>query len=267
MKTVLCCTCGLLLAAANLQATPLFSDSFSYPDGPLLGQGGWTITGTSVVNPIQVASGAVVLTTTGQDAYSALPGGPITLADGSSLYMGLDINVTSVANTSGDYFLHWSVTAGNTSTFPDRLYVKDSGTGGFLLGWAGSSGANVYGTTVLSYGTSYRVVTAYNVFNGAANDTGAIYETLTTSPFDPVLANNTAYLTSGWIAGSEASPETIAEVNLRQGTSGPLLTLDNLDASQTWSEAAAFTAIPEPGCLSLLGGFGLLAWHFIRRRK
>ena len=260
MKTVLCCTCGLLLAAANLQATPLFSDSFSYPDGPLLGQGGWTITGTSVVNPIQVASGTVVLTTTGQDAYSALPGGPVTIADGTSLYMGLSIDV-SAAQATGDYFLHFSTSVGNTSIFPDRFYVKST-TGGYLLGWAGSSSGVAYGTTVLSLGTAYNIVTAYNGIAGLANDTGAIY----VNPTDPILANNTAYATFAWGGGTEVSPDVIAEVNFRQGTatSAPTLTADNLVVSQTWSDMVQ--AVPEPTSLSLLGGFGLLSW-FLRRRK
>src|ERR1035438_7682380 len=201
MKTVLCCTCGLLLAAANLQATPLFSDSFSYPDGPLLGQGVWTITGTSVVNPIQVASGAAALTTTGQDAYSALPGGPVTIADGSSFYIGMSLNV-SAAQATGDYFLHYSTTVGNTSTFQDRLYVKSSGAG-YLLGWAGGSAGVAYGSTVLSFSTPYRVVMSYNAVAGLANDTGAVY----VNPTDLINeGGNTAYFSGTWAGGTEATP-------------------------------------------------------------
>ena len=260
MKKLLCCFCGLLVATVGVRATVLFSDSFTYPDGPLLGQGGgagqgvWTITGTSVVNPIQVSSGAVQLQATGQDAYSALPGGTFSLADGSSFYMGLDLNVTSVANTSGDYFLHWSTTVGNTSIFPDRLYVKPSGTQ-YVLGWAPSSGTGItFGSTPLDYGTGYRVVTEYDAVAGAGNDTGAIY------------VNSLLYASGTFSTGTEPSPETVAEVNFRQGSSGPVLTLDNLNAGTTLADVATFTEIPEPATAAL-GGLALLGLTVLRRRS
>jgi hypothetical protein len=265
MKKLLCCFGGLLVATASVHASPLFADNFTYPNGPLLGQGGWTITGASVVNPIQVASGAVALTTTGQDAYSALPGGLTTINDGTSLYVGLSLNV-SAAQTAGDYFLHYSTTVGNTSIFPDRLFVKSDGAGGYLLGWSGSSSGVTYGTTPLTLGTPYRVVVAYNAVAGTANDTAAIY----VNPTDLVnVVGNTAYNTWAWTGGTEVSPNVIAEINFRQGTatSAPTLTVDDLDVSQTFSDAAVWTPIPEPSSLSLLGGFGLLAWQIIRRRK
>ena len=132
MKTFLSCTCGLLLAASSLQATVLFSDDFnSYVTGNLagatqnaVGQGTWAQTSAASTNPIQVNSGTGKvgpLAVSGQDIYSPLPGGTYTLADGTSFYMGVDITVSSVANTSGDYFLHWSTSVGNTGIFPDRL--------------------------------------------------------------------------------------------------------------------------------------------------
>jgi hypothetical protein len=263
MKTLLSCICGLLLSAASLPAPVLFSDDFNYPNGPLLGQGGgagqgvWTITGTSVVNPLAVAGATVTLAATGQDAYSALPGGTYNLADGNSFYMGLDMSVASVAAATGDYFLHWSTTVGNTSIFPDRLYVKGSGTG-YVLGWAPSSGTGIsWGSTVLTYNNSYRVVTEYDAVAGSGNDTGAIF------------VNGGSYV-SGAFAGTgtepPSPPETIAEICLRQGSSGPLVTIDNLNAATTFGEVNTFTPIPEPAT-AVLGGLALLALAVFRRRS
>lgn len=268
MKKLLCFCCGLLVTTVGLKAAPVFSDSFGYPDGALLGQGGWTITGTSVVNPIQVSSGQVALTTTGQDAYSALPGGPITLGDGDNFYIGLSLNV-SAAQATGDYFLHWTPTVGNTSLFIDRLFVKSSGSG-YVLGWLETAGGTLavpsYGTAELSFDTAYRVVVAYHNVAGTLNDTGALY----VNPFTDVSVelNNTPYVTKSWTSTSPEN-ETVAALNLRQGTasSAPTLTLDDLNASKAFSEVTTFTPIPEPSALSLLGGFGLLAWTLIRRRK
>src|SRR5262245_65768439 len=68
---------ALTAASSGVFAATIFSDDFNKADQPLLGTtpnigGTWTITGTSVVNPIQIASNKVALTTTGQDAYAAL---------------------------------------------------------------------------------------------------------------------------------------------------------------------------------------------------
>src|ERR1035437_400472 len=97
MKKLLYCSCGLLLATLTVRATPVFSDDFnSYSAGNLagltqnaVGQGTWAQTSTSAPTPVQVASGKAVLGTSGQDVYSPLPGGPITLADGDNFYIGL----------------------------------------------------------------------------------------------------------------------------------------------------------------------------------
>ena len=115
----------------------------------------------------------------------------------------------------------------------------------------------------MSFGTDYRVVVAYHDVAGAANDTGALY----VNPFtDPIHeSGNTPYITKSWTSTS-AENESIASLNLRQGTatSAPGLTVDDLNASLSFSDV---TTVPEPTSLSLLGGFGLLAWYQFRRRK
>jgi hypothetical protein len=267
MKKLSCCAFGLLLSAIHAPATPLFSDDFnSYVNGNLVGQGPWLQTGTSAVTPIQESSGQALLGTSGQDAYAAFPGGAITLTDGTSIYAGLTLNV-SAAQATGDYFLHFTPTAGNASLFPDRLFAKSSGTG-YVLGWVettGGAATPVYGSTVLSFNTSYRVVMGYNDIAGALNDTGVVY----VDPTDALVeANNTPYLTKTWTS-TLPEAEAFAAINFRQGTaaSAPTVAVDNLNASQTFSEVATFTAVPEPQSLALVGGFGVLALFLNRRRK
>jgi hypothetical protein len=259
MKKSLVCLTTLLLAAAGTQATPLFTDNFTYPNGDLVGNGGWSQTGTSTVNPIQVANGKVNIGVTGQDVYNAnIAGGPVTLTDGQSLFIGADISLSAAG--TGDYFLHYTPTAGNTSLLQDRLYAKSSGTG-YVLGWWGGSGTAVYGTTELNFNTTYRVVLAYNVVAGTGNDTGVIYvdPTNLVSP-----SGNTAYF-SATFTGTEN--DTIAGINFRQGggtASAPNVLLDNLGVSLTFGDVSA---VPEPSSFALLGGFGILAMVISRRRR
>jgi hypothetical protein len=176
--------------------------------------------------------------------------GSATVTSGSVWFEG-DITV-SAAQATGDYALHLS--DGSTSLFYARTYIKSSGTG-FVMALGTSSGTAVtYGTTVLSFGTTYHFLDRYDFVSGATNnDTGALYINPTT--FDG--SGDTPYVNATTI-GTDAT--TIAAVALRQGAAGSAatLTVDNLDA---------FTVapVPEPSTLALLGvaGLGVL----VRRRK
>jgi hypothetical protein len=235
------------------------NDTFnSYSNGDLLGQGNWSQTGASTVNPIQVNSGIVSLTTTGQDLYSPLSS-ILTPVDGTTFYIGLTLNV-SAAQATGDYFLHFTPTLGETSSLYGRMFIKSSGTG-FQLGYLETSGSTTtYGTTDLIFGNSYRVVLAYNRVAGTVNDTANLYvnpSNLTTE------GGNTPYLTDTW-GSATAEPTAIAALNLRQGTAAnaPTLTIDNLVAASTFAEVAP---VPEPATTGLLlAGAAVLA---LRRRR
>ena len=260
MKKLLCSFCGLVIVAANVHSTTLFSDSFTYSNGNLVGQGPWLQNGTSVVNPIQVTGGRVMMQNTGQDVNAALSS-PFSLLDGTSFYIGATINV-SAALATGYYFLHWSPNTGST-TFLSRLEVR-SATGGFQLGYVETSGTGAsltWGTDVLNLGQDYRVVVAYNVVAGGANnDTAKIY----VDPLDyAVEGNNTPYLSDSWDSIT-AETVTLGAVNLRQGSSSSAaaLAVDNLVVGTAMSD----TQVPEPSSSALVG-LGLLTWSLIRRRS
>jgi trimeric autotransporter adhesin len=247
---------GAMLNSAA-QAAIVFADPFTYPNGPLIGQGGWTITGTSVVNPIQVSSNAVPLTTTGQDAFAPL-NSSVPHTDGNSIFTCFNLTV-SAAQTTGDYFVHLSDPAGTTSNFYERIHARSSG-GGFQLGLAETSGATpavTYGAGVLNLNQSYFVVVAWNFVAGAINDTFSMY----VDPTNPVEALNPAYLGLTWTSAA-AEPAQIAAVNFRQGTAGnaATVTVDNLNVSTLFADQ-----IPEPASLATvaLAGLALAA----RRRR
>jgi PEP-CTERM motif len=261
---------GVILAAFPLgsQATVSFYDDFnSYANGNLagtaqdaLGQGTWRQTSTANATPVQVNNGTVVLGTSGQDVYAPLTS-PISITDGSTFYIGATVDLTA-AQATGDYFLHFTPTVGNSSIFPERLYAKSSGAG-FVFGYDGASGGTVnYSSTVLNLNTSYRIVLAYTGVNGTLNDTFALY----VNPTDTsVEGNNSAYLTSGYV-GTGAESTTVAAINLRQGSAAnaPSVILDNLTVATLFSDAAP---VPEPSTIAffVMGGFASLV--ALRRKR
>jgi hypothetical protein len=263
MKTLLK-TLTLLIGLAAMpaaRADVLFSDQFN-TNGPLLNFAPWTITGASVVNPIQVVGGGVVLTNNGQDVNAALS----VTNSATSFYIGLTLNVTEAK--VGDYFLHVSPAVGDTTSFFARLAIRTNNTAtGFLLGYqevSGTGSVTNYGSTTLLSNTSYRVVLAYNSVPGALNDTASIY----VDPIDLIEANNTAYLTDGWTSAT-AEPTAIGTVNLRQGNAAnaPSLRIDDLVVATTFAEAVA--VVPEPSQIALfgLGALGLVAYRFRAARR
>ena len=254
-----CLVFVLTVAAVNLQAATLFSDTFDlYTAGDLAGQGPWLQNGSSTATPVQVNNGRVWLGTSGQDLNAPLSS-PLTLVDGTTFYIGATINL-SAAQSAGDYFLHWSPATSST-IYISRLYAKADGAGGFLLGYVETSGTGAsltYGTQSLSFNQDYRVVVAYDVVSGAVNDTARVY----VNPTDwNVEGNNTPYLSDVWNSAS-AESTVFGAINLRQGSAAnaPTLSLDNLAVATTFVEV-----VPEPSSLAL-AGLGLLSFILWRRK-
>jgi hypothetical protein len=239
---------GLLGSAAQAQ-TVLYSTNFNTPTyvaGALIGQDGWVITGTSTLNPITVnAAGAVPLGITGQDVNRPFTT-PALAPMGNSFFITADITI-SAAQATGDYFLHLG--DGGASSFFARIYARSSGTG-FQMALGTSSGTPSFGSTVLNFGETYRVVARLDLIGGLANDTGALF----VNPVDPYGVGDTAYVAASTVGNDPAVP--ISSVNLRQGSSAaaPTVVVDNL--------SVAF--IPTPGAAALLG-LGALAAG--RRRR
>ncbi|HYO24080.1 MAG TPA: hypothetical protein VEQ85_03945 [Lacipirellulaceae bacterium] len=215
----------------------IFSDNLSAADGPLAGTvadvgGAWTAT-ASAATPIQIVSGTAAVKTSGQDDYAAFSSSAATTA-GASIATSLDINVTA-AQANGDYFAHLSSPLATTSAFFQRLFARST-TGGYVLGLVDTSGTGstiTYGTTVLSFNTTYDVDIVWSFVAGANNDTFAL------------TVNSTPYLTHNWTSVT-AEPATLEAANLRQGSAGnaPTVNVDNL--------VVDYAPVPEPGAVGLL---------------
>src|SRR4051794_20715877 len=94
------------LSSNSFAATIVLSDTFTKPDGnlvgttPDVGTGTWNQTSTTATNPIQISGNQVAMGTSGQDVYAAFTT-PLANVPGSSIHTGMDINVS--AAQTGDY--------------------------------------------------------------------------------------------------------------------------------------------------------------------
>ncbi|MGI9089166.1 MAG: dockerin type I domain-containing protein [Chthoniobacterales bacterium] len=209
----------------------LFKDTFAYPDGNLAGNGGWMQDGPKATNPIQVSSGHAVVGPGGQDVINKLDR-TYPHIDGTSIYAAFDLTVTA-GSSAGDFFFHYIA-----GTWSDRLSAKTSGSG-FVLGLQSSTADVVsYGTTVLNFNTTYRVVLTWNFIAGATNDTMSIY----VNPIDPgTETNNAPYLNYAWTTAGEAEPTSITAIQLRQadqGGAGSTEKIGNLSVGSSFTGVA-----------------------------
>jgi hypothetical protein len=265
---------GLLAANfgdSSLRAEILFRDSFN-TNGTLVGTtpstgGVWTQTGTIATNPLTVTSNALVFAASGQDAFAAFSS-PAAKTSGDRLFAGFDINL-STATAGGDYFLHLSDPAGTTNNFYNRIYAR-SATGGFQLGLASFSGTGsviTYGSGVLNFAQTYRIVSSWEFVAGTSNDILDLY----VNASDATQSNNTAYIGGYVWTGSPEPTTNVSAINVRQGgaTSSAILSLDNLIVTRNdFALAANLSAVPEPASMLLLGvaGVGGLAFRRFRRK-
>jgi hypothetical protein len=262
-KKIFCRFIGVSLALAPFYQvakadTLLFEDFNGYSNGALLTASGWTATSGAGTNSITVNGGAVSLTTSGEDVSKTFTTASPVLAGGTGdVYAGFDLAL-SAAQATGDYFFTF---AANT-TFNGRLYAKST-TGGYLIGaQSTSNGSVVYGSTVLAFNTSYRIVVDYTAVTGTLNDTVSVY-------IAPVDTSAVAEVTSSWGTNAEA---TFTAVVLRQGAAGNAATVssfDNLIVATDFNTAiTGVSPVPEPATYAaILGGMALVVGVIQRRRQ
>jgi hypothetical protein len=222
---------------------PLFTEDFTSPAGTLLTAAGWTLSGSSVVNPLTVTSpglsigkysgsgvgNAATLAQTGQDVYQSFP-----TIDQGSVYFSMMLSVDSAK--TGDYFTALSPSGAQTNYYA-RLHLKASGAG-YSVGISKSnevSGGAQYGTTVLNFKTTCLVVVKYT-FTGttadSTNDPISVYVFTSTIPTtEPGTAEINAY-----VAPSKNDAVNLGFITLRQGTTGaaPALTVDGFRIGTAW---------------------------------
>jgi hypothetical protein len=169
MKKSLLLTMSILLVAAVAFAVGIgiLSDDFSYPDGSLVGNGGW-VNHSGTEGDLLVANGEVVVE---HGAPSEDANVPFVPTPGSKLFYRFDFSVDDLGEpiSGGDYeyFAHFKDAGFGFRARMD--IVAPSGAGDYTVGISTTtSTAEATWPTDLTYGVTYTVVASYDQTNNIA---------------------------------------------------------------------------------------------------
>ncbi|TWT76592.1 hypothetical protein CA13_70880 [Planctomycetes bacterium CA13] len=242
---------AMLFAIPQASAALVLSETFSYPDGPLVGAAGspWT-TSSGTAGQQNVVGGELYLSDNEtEDTRAEFLG--TTLATGftsgsivATFQMRMDSADPASSSATGKYITHFigdSDELGDPGSFFGRVFVNDGSAGtDFVLGLSNSAGtASTAFVTELNSDTTYDLTLTLDIDSGTSSlSVGGL----------------------GTINATDAA--TVARVNafgFRQTTTTGDQFFDNLAVN-------TISAVPEPGSFAMLGLIGLVGLTN-RRRK
>jgi hypothetical protein len=227
-------------AASRSNSAVILTETFTYPDGALVGAAGspW-VNHSGTAGQVDVAAAKVALTgAESEDVSAPMSGSPYSSA--TILTATFDVNFSVLPAGAGTYFAHFK---DSTTGFRARTTasVTGAGAGFYRLGIGNDADGVEYVALDLSLGTSYAVTITWNT------DT-----------------NQSSISINGGAAVINTDPATSVPIQafaLRQstasGSSMGALVLDNLQVNSA--------AVPEPAS-ALLGGIALSILLARRRR-
>ncbi len=256
-------------AIGQCGAALFFGDDFGvFSAGNLVGQNGWTQSGTSATQPIQVSGGQVVIpgnqTADNQDAIKLFPAVSPPASGTTSLFYGMQLSVSSAPTANSSYF---AALYDGSSFYNFRLAARDSGANGFLIGARvnGQSGYPFgFGTVSLSYDQPHIIIVEADLVSGANNDVVKIF----VDPTSADLSTLTPYATSTYSTGTVADPTAVGGFLLSQygNSTGSTTSIGGniIKAAAGDNFGEVLTAVPEPSSFALLL-CGVGGW-LVRRR-
>lgn len=222
-------------------AALLLSDSFSYPDGPLVTVSGgvWVHHSGSVSGQVAVVSGRVLLNEANAEDVNALLAGQPYPSSGTTnvFYASFTVKFTSLPGGGGTYFAHFK---NSSTTFRARIWALTSGAAldRFRLGISSTdaSAAGATNTMDLHLNTDYTVVTRL------VNSNSVTVSTLWINP--------TAESDSSISITESTSAFTVVSYALRENTGEGALNLDNLRVGTSFADVFSNGAGQPPAITS-----------------
>ncbi len=152
---------AILLVATAANAAVIASDTFSYPDGSLIGNGAW-VSHSGTLGDLLVASGVAVVEhgAPSEDVHI-----PFVLPSGGDIYYSFDFSVDDLgepwAGSDTEYFAHFKDDGYNYRAKMD--IVAPTGAGDYTVTISSTSSTpEATWPADLTYGVVYHVVARYN---------------------------------------------------------------------------------------------------------
>jgi len=221
---------------ANARATVLLADAFTYPNGNLAGNGGWTTfsgTGTDIaVN----AGRAIGNHSNAPDDKTGFAAQPTT----SKTYACFDVIVPAPAGTpKATYFA--MITDGGTTNFYSRVYIVKSGAT-FTFAISHSSTTTTVGVTAwpvaLLYDHKYNVV----INEDPVNKSSTLWVDPATESSASVTDANSATTevsVNSFCLRQSSTASTLPASPDYSGTTNATYSVDNLGVGTTFTDACA----------------------------
>lgn len=224
-----------MVFAITAEAVVLFSDSFDYPDGPLVTMSSnvWMHHSGSVTGEVMVASGRALLSEANtEDVHALLTGQPYPATGAANVfYAGFKVRFTTLPSESGTYFAHFK-DSGNG--FRARIWALTGGSapGRFRLGISSTSGSviNVTNSMDLRLNTDYIVVTRLVNSNSVST----------------LWINPTAETDASISTSEGVSAFTVVGYAFRENTGEGVLSVDNLKIGTTFADVIGNGPATEP---------------------
>ena len=230
-----------LVSAAPAMAASLVYDTFTYPDGFLVPNGGWANYSGATAD-IQVASGhARIVPANANDDHILFTPQSTTV----KTYACLDVTVEPFINQPKPVYFAELKDAG-ASNLVSRLYVLPLAAGGWTFGISHSTTSATAGVTpwgaALSAGVAYHVVINYD----PVNKTSTLWVNPISEASTSVSNTNAAIAAlavSGFGLRQSASASTLPASPPYVGTTDVNVQVDNLGVGNTFDDACN---IPTP---------------------
>ncbi|MBT4035389.1 MAG: hypothetical protein HOE61_11650, partial [Candidatus Marinimicrobia bacterium] len=153
----------LFIFSFNIGFGQLVSESFSYSDGNLVGNGNW-VSFSGTAGEIQVGSGLITIT----DSDSEDAKVTFTAQSSGTVYFGYDIKVSDPSSYTSTDFEYFSGFADGTA-FENRVDVAAFSASGWKPGISNSaSAAEATWASDLSYASTYRIVVGITISTGVS---------------------------------------------------------------------------------------------------
>lgn len=230
----------------------LVEEEFDYTVGTTLTANGYTAHSGAGTNSITVISGnltypgypsqgtggMIQMVNTGEDVHKTLASDVTS----GTVYASMLVSVDSAR--TGDYFFHFGPNPIST-TFRCRTFIKLAANGNLAFGLSvGTTGTSVFPTytdSIYTTGTTYLVVVAYQIVDGATNDVVKLWVNPVLTGIEP-----TPLVT---LTDATQSDINVGSYAYRQGTaaSASFLKIDGLRIFTQWDavlpvELTSFTA-------------------------